>query len=662
MAGRIPQSFIDDLLARTDIVGVIESRVPLKRAGRNYSACCPFHKEKSPSFTVSPDKQFYYCFGCGATGNAIGFLMDYEKRAFPEAVEELAGRAGLTVPHEQGEDDGAAQRLRALYAVLDDAEKFFREQLRHASTRDRAVDYLKGRGLTGEIARRYALGYAPPGWDNLLNALGKDETRRTQLVTLGLLIRRDERVYDGFRDRVMFPIRDLRGRVIAFGGRVIGDGKPKYLNSPESPVFHKGRELYGLHEAKQAARTLDMLIVVEGYMDVIALAQQGITGAVATLGTSCTGDHVDLLFRHTARVLFCFDGDNAGRRAAWRAIEATLPRLHDGREARVLFLPEGEDPDTLVRRIGPDAFRDLCAHAPGLDDALLAHLAEGIDLQRTDGRARLASLARPLLAQVPGEVMRALMTRKLADLAQVDIRLLEAPHPAVAAGHAPAGASAGASNSAVGRGQDHPPADYPPDYPDHYPGNGDFPDDYPAPPPDDFPAGAGQRRSARPGARPGTARRPGPPRRGPLPPAAQIVRRLLLAPELAHALRLPEDLAEIDEPGMDLLRACLAVLTESGQPSVAVLFGRLRGTPHEEALANLARLEFLEESLDGQAVQAALPREIDGALRQLELTWLDHRIGQELRRPEGPDRDRLNGLYARQMALKQALVDGGNPG
>ncbi len=330
MAGLIPQSFIDDLINRLDIVDVVSSRVQLKKTGKNYSACCPFHKEKTPSFTVSPDKQFYYCFGCGAGGNALGFVMDHDNLDFPQAVEELARAAGMEVPREQGRRDQKPRQPTdsPLYPLLDAASEFYRQALRSHPTRKAAVEYLKGRGLSGEVARDFGLGFAPPGWDNLLKHLGADTLQQKVMIDAGLLIENAEtgKRYDRFRDRVMFPIRDSRGRIIAFGGRVLGDDKPKYLNSPETPVFHKGQELYGLYEARKHNRNLDEIIVVEGYMDVIALAQQGLRNAVATLGTATSEEHLKRLFRVVPSVLFCFDGDQAGRKAAWRALESALSR------------------------------------------------------------------------------------------------------------------------------------------------------------------------------------------------------------------------------------------------------------------------------------------------------------------------------------------------
>ncbi|MCY1273987.1 DNA primase [compost metagenome] len=421
MAGLIPQGFIDDLLNRTDIVEVVGSRVQLKKAGKNYTARCPFHNEKTPSFSVSPDKQFYYCFGCGAGGNALGFIMDHDNLDFPQAVEDLAKRAGIDVPREEG---GRSNRPRQptdspLYALLTAASDYYRHALKQHPTRKAAVEYLKGRGLTGEIARDFALGFAPPGWDNLLKHMGGDSLQQKHMIDAGLLIENAEtgKRYDRFRDRVMFPIRDSRGRIIAFGGRVLGDDKPKYLNSPETPVFHKGQELYGLFEARKHNRNLDEIMVVEGYMDVIALAQQGLRNAVATLGTATSEEHIKRLFRLVPSVLFCFDGDQAGRKAAWRALEATLPSLEDGRRARFLFLPEGEDPDSLVRKEGTDAFRArLTQHAQPLADYFFQQLTQEADPGSLEGKAHLATLAAPLIERIPGANLKVLMRQRLAEI------------------------------------------------------------------------------------------------------------------------------------------------------------------------------------------------------------------------------------------------------
>jgi DNA primase len=415
MAGRIPQSFIDELIARTDIVELIGGRVQLKKAGREWKACCPFHSEKTPSFWVSPDKQFFHCFGCGAHGTALGFLMEHDKLPFPDAVDELASRLGLEVPRE---DDGRAARLRpdeGLYEVLAQAAQFYRDSLRESP---RAKKYLTDRGITTESCVKFAIGYAPDAWDAVLKRFGGSTEREHQLAEAGLVIERSGKgesgYYDRFRDRIMFPIRDARGRVIAFGGRIIDAGEPKYLNSPETPLFHKGRELYGLYEARQALRKVERLMVVEGYVDVVRLAQSGILYAVATLGTATTPEHLNRLFRVTSELVFCFDGDRAGRAAAWRALENALEHARDGRQLRFLFLPEGHDPDTLVGEEGAEAFEARVAGALPISEFLVVQLAAQADLASVDGRAKLAELARPLLARVPAGVYHELLLERLA--------------------------------------------------------------------------------------------------------------------------------------------------------------------------------------------------------------------------------------------------------
>jgi len=445
MAGRIPSDFIDALLARIDIVNLINGRVPLRKAGKDYQACCPFHDEKTPSFTVSPQKQFYHCFGCGAHGSAITFLMEYERQDFREAVEELAQQAGMQIP-----TDGEAVRTgpdpRPLYDLLDRTAALYRCQLRQHPQARRAVDYLKGRGLTGEIAAGFGLGFAPPGWDFLLGTLGGSAPVREHLLQGGLVIEQDGKRYDRFRDRIMFPIRDRRGRVIGFGGRVLGDEQPKYLNSPETPVFHKGRELYGLYEAQQANRKLERLLVVEGYMDVIALAQFGITYAVATLGTATSAEHLRQLLRSAPELVFCFDGDRAGRDAAWKALETALPLATGRQQIRFLFLPDGEDPDTLIRRIGRDEFEQHLRTAAPLSDVLFDRLADQVDMSSLDGRARLATLAKPLLDKVPSGVFRDMLGKHLADLVGIARNRLDA------------GASAGRRRAAGSPGPHKRPA------------------------------------------------------------------------------------------------------------------------------------------------------------------------------------------------------------
>lgn len=417
MAGRIPQSFIDDLLDRLDIVEVIDRRVSLKKSGRNFTACCPFHDEKTPSFSVNQEKQFYYCFGCGAGGNALGFLMDYERMGFPQAVEVLADAAGLEVPKEAAVFQEQPEQKKNIYAILEKTSDYFRQQLKNHPQKQRAVDYLRQRGLSGEIARDFDIGYAPPGWDNLLKELGQSDEDRQLLIDGGMLIEKEDenKCYDRFRDRIIFPIRDNRGRVIAFGGRVLGDDKPKYLNSPETPIFHKGKELYGLYQSRKANRSLQRLLIVEGYMDVVALAQHDIKWAAATLGTATSTEHLTRVFRQCPEVVFCFDGDEAGRKAAKRALESALPVMEDGRRARFLFLPQGEDPDSLVRDIGTNEFIRLVDKATPLEDYLFDAQAEGMDITSMDGRARLSTLAAPLIDKLPDGVFKALMMQSLAD-------------------------------------------------------------------------------------------------------------------------------------------------------------------------------------------------------------------------------------------------------
>jgi DNA primase len=417
---RIPDAFIDDLLARTDIVELIGSRVPLKRQGREYSARCPFHDERSPSFTVSPIKQFYHCFGCGAHGTAISFLMNYDRLEFLDAVDELAKRAGMEVPRDTQQRNANPDSVDQ-YAALEAASKFFQRQL---AASPKALAYFERRGVSAEIRAQFGLGYAPDGYSALKDALGTDERRMKLLERVGLFSRNDKgHVYDKFRDRVMFPIHDRRGRTIAFGGRVLEkDDGPKYLNSPETLLFHKGRELYGLWQVRQANQKIERLIVVEGYMDVIALFQHGIAQAVATLGTATTPDHAELLFRNAPDVYFCFDGDAAGRRAAGKAMESVLPRMKDGRQAFFLFLPDGEDPDTLVRAEGAAGFDARLRDAVPLSQFFYDDLAKDVNLATLDGKARLAERAKPLLAQIPDGAFGDLMRQRLTEITGVGAR------------------------------------------------------------------------------------------------------------------------------------------------------------------------------------------------------------------------------------------------
>ena len=424
MAGRIPQSFIDDMLARIDIVDVVGQRIALKRAGKEYQARCPFHDERSPSFTVSPTKQFYHCFGCGARGTALGFLMQYDGLEFVDAVEQLAGQLGMTVPELSSARDRGTEDL---YALLAETADYYQQQL---GLSEATRGYLQRRGISPEITEQFGLGYAPAGWDNLLKRFGGN--RQKLLAAAGLLSQGDRGQYDKFRDRLMFPIHDRRGRVIAYGGRVMGDEQPKYLNSPETQVFHKGETLYGLFQARQRKGGLQRLIVVEGYMDVLALAQHGFSESVATLGTATTRSHAELLFRQAGDVIFCFDGDRAGRDAAWRALESVLPRLTDGRQAHFLFLPDGEDPDSLLGKQGKEGFEAQLQAAVPLSEYFFQSLSKDARLDTVDGRARLVERCKPLIEQIPDSPFRDLMEAELA-------RRSGAQRPANSAASAPPG-------------------------------------------------------------------------------------------------------------------------------------------------------------------------------------------------------------------------------
>ena len=550
MAGRIPQAFLDDLLERVDIVEVIDRRVKLRKSGKNYTARCPFHEEKTPSFSVNPDKQFYYCFGCGAGGNALGFLMDYENLDFPRAVEALAGSAGLEVPREPtrgGQDNPEREQSnKALYALMEEVATYYRRQLRQHPQANRAVSYLKQRGLTGEIAKQFDLGFAPPGWHNLLKALGDTPAQQALLKDSGMLVENEDgKLYDRFRDRVVFPIRDQRGRVVAFGGRVLGDDKPKYLNSPETAIFHKGRELYGLFQARQANRKLERLLVVEGYMDVIALAQHGISNATATLGTATSKTHLERIYRLCPEVVFCFDGDEAGRKAAVRAMEAALPCMEDGRQARFLFLPEGEDPDTMVRGGGAEHFQELVRSAMPLEQFLFESVAEGLDTSSMDGKARLSKQALPYLRQLPEGVYRQLMFQALAQRTGLDLASLMHLEPAP-----------------------------PPPAPDHHytgPANHGEPEPQPQP-----------RRRAASNARAA----------GHSNMAQSAIALLLHQPDIARLVD-PTPLAELEGEDVGLLRELLALLQRRPESNTAMLLGHWYGTPEGELLSRLAGQERL---------------------------------------------------------------------
>lgn len=424
MAGMIPRQFIDDLLARADIVELIDSRVPLKKAGKNYQACCPFHTEKSPSFTVSQDKQFYHCFGCGEHGNAISFLMEFDRLEFPDAVEELASHYNMDVPREQSNRSPAQQKQdqKAYIQKQDDYElmaqisRFYQQQLKVATDKDVAINYLKGRGLSGEIVKRFGIGYISDAWDGMMKVFGRSNQINQQLVDLGMAIQGDKnRPYDRFRGRIQFPIRDKRGRVIGFGGRVLSDGTPKYLNSPETRIYHKGQELYGLYEAKQAVKQLTRLVVVEGYMDVVALAQHGVDYAVASLGTATTPEQLQTLFRTVKEVICCYDGDRAGRDAAWRAMDNALPMIQDGYSLKFVFLPEGQDPDSMIREQGQAAFENTLDNATPLSQFLFEHLLSQINMNSPEGKGAAVGAFQPYLAKLPASNLKDAIVTKLAN-------------------------------------------------------------------------------------------------------------------------------------------------------------------------------------------------------------------------------------------------------
>lgn len=602
MAGLIPQSFIDDLLDRIDIVDVVDPRVKLKKTGKNYSACCPFHDEKTPSFTVSPDKQFYYCFGCGASGTALSFILEHDRLNFPDAVEELAKMAGVEVPREARDDSPKHKERKSLYQLLEKTDQHFRQQLRQSPAKQHAVNYLQLRGLSGEIARDFGVGYAPPGWDNLLKALGTENESKHLLNEGGMLIERPEdgRCYDRFRNRIMFPIRDVRGRVIGFGGRVLGDDKPKYLNSPETPVFHKGRELYGLYEARQAYRQLPRLLVVEGYMDVVALAQFGIRYGVATLGTACGEDHLALAFKYTQEVVFCFDGDEAGRKAARRALENSLPAMLDGRQVKFLFLPDGEDPDTLIRQVGTDKFTRMIEMAVPLEDFLFDSVADGIDIQSMEGRARLSKRAAPLLHKLPAGVFRELMFANLAQRTGLPIDTLmelvaapvkpvptsvpaakPVPVPAPATAQKPVrtkahqpptdidyGHQADSEHSHQDIGFDAQADDYPPEYLEQSPSTPSF-----------------QGQPA-----------PAISYRGPikLPPSKLLCAMILQHPELVPSTPPTPQIEASEDTDLKRFIELLGFLKQRPNYNLPRILGHWRGTQGEAATAELAQLATIE--------------------------------------------------------------------
>lgn len=526
MPGRIPQTFIDGLLSRIDIVEIIDEYVPLKKKGRDYTANCPFHSEKTPSFTVSNTKQFYHCFGCGAHGSVIGFLMDYAHMTFVEAVRALAERAGMEIPQEPGDKQADYSHL---YRLLGEVARYYCQRLHESTGSARAMAYLEHRQLNPEILSEFDIGYAPPGWDTLLRAFGQAETARLHLAEAGLVASREGGGhYDRFRNRIMFPIRDGRGRVIGFGGRVLGEETPKYLNSPETPVFHKGRELYGLYQARQNRAALNRILVVEGYMDVVALAQQGIRHAVATLGTATTPEHLNGIYRSASEITFCFDADAAGRKAAWRALETILPLLRDGRQASFMFLPEGEDPDSFIRKAGRKKFEEEAANAVSLSNYLFEHLLEQVNTSTLDGKARLVELAKPLLLRLPPGAFRELLLSHLGKLSGLERQSLDA--------------------QLAGKGQ---PAGQPP--------------------------------RNKPGMQ---AKPPAPHAISPL--VGKIISKLLHDPRLARPAIDTARLAALSLPGIPLLVEILDLLAENPNISTGALLEHFRDRESGEYLAKLA--------------------------------------------------------------------------
>ena len=558
---RLPQAFIDQVLDRTDIVDVVDRRVKLKKAGKNYSACCPFHQEKTPSFSVNPEKQFYYCFGCGAGGNALGFIMDYERMEFREAIESLAQAAGMELPAEEADAAPQIDHQKPLYESMENATRLYESLLRKHPTRGRVVDYLKQRGLSGEIARDFRLGFAPDGWDNLMTTLSSQEDIEHALKA-GLLIENDSgRKYDRFRDRVIFPIVNQRGKVIAMGGRVLGDGKPKYLNSPETPLFSKSHELYGLHYIRKFAKNLSRIVVVEGYMDVMALAQFGIHYAVATLGTSVGKPHLAMLFRRVDQIVFCFDGDEAGRKAAFRGMEAALPMMEDGRQVKFLLLPEGEDPDSVVRNKGSQHLEHLFDNADPLETFLFDQMARGIDLETMDGKARLSKLVAPYINLIPDGVFKTLLFKALATRTDMDVeslrRLREIEKPVTAE-----------YESAPSREPGETPSepDAPFDYPEGYESPYDA-EDYHGAPPQLEPHSAS---------------------------LSQALGLLVLKPSSASAIT-DELLPERGGMLSNLLHDVVKQVRENTELSTAALLGYWMGTDEGELLSEAAAKEVIDD-------------------------------------------------------------------
>ena len=596
----IPQDFIQQLLARVDIVDVIDKHVKLKKAGQNYSACCPFHNEKTPSFSVSPAKQFYHCFGCGVHGTAISFLMEYSGMGFRDAVQELAESVGMSLPMEANREESIerAKEAASLGEVMLAAMNFYRRELKRTP---KAIDYLKGRGLSGEIAAKFGLGYAPEDWQGLKGAV--EDYTASALNECGLVIDNDEgKRYDRFRDRVMFPILDARGNVIGFGGRVIGEGEPKYLNSPETPLFEKGRELYGLFQARRAIRDSQTVIIVEGYMDVVTLAQNGVENAVATLGTATTPTHVQKLLRMADNLVFCFDGDRAGRKAAWRALEQSLPVVMDGKDVRFLFLPADDDPDTFVRRLGKDAFLAELKNAKPLSAFLFDELSSQVDLANEEGRSRLLTYFKPLISQITAPALAMMLQRKLADLVGLGVVEIQQLIPLAAA--KPSAQSSGRRES-----RSNPLAS-------------------------EVDRSKGDRNYSRYKVRGPAPGAPVPTRKSsPAGLAAQIIARILLKPALAG--RFDIAVADGDPSAVGAAsRVAAFVRDHDFEVTQAQVIEHFRDSPDEAELARAARHPLLTD-MDSAHPDFDLDAEFDEALARLrEEALATQRRNETLRRAQ----------------------------
>ena len=630
MKGRIPEAFIDEVISRADIVELIHSQVTLKKSGKNYVACCPFHNEKTPSFTVSRDKQFYYCFGCGASGNAVSFLMEYGRLSFIESVQSLAHSAGLEVPLEE-RSAAENQQFKQLTGALEQAQRFFSQQLLTQNPASKkARQYLRDRGLNNEVIELFKLGYAPPGWDNLIQHLSLKNS--PQIGTLsGLTVENDkQRHYDRFRDRIMFPISDPRGRTIAFGGRVMGDDKPKYLNSPETPLFHKQEVLYGLHEHLNDKLTprnkkANKFLIVEGYLDVIALFQHQVRFAVATLGTATSRSHLERLFRHAPEIIFCFDGDKAGRKAAERALTIALPTLHAGREVKFLFLPEGEDPDTLIRKEGSELFLNRVSNATPLSEHLFEELENQVNLQTVDGKAKLAALAKPHLDEIPEGIYKELMLAQLAKLAGLPvetlIRTLESqPKQSRKKNANPSQDNAlqapfRSNQPEIGRPNSHP--------------------------------STGSSNASPPSNTSDQRAQPPQERDRSYLLVEKTIRPLLQSPEKAQQIVIPEEFKQVDSKSVQFLIGTLEFLKKNPSSNTASLIGHWHGTEMGEQIARMAAKEFLlnHEQVETEIQDAILQ------LQRLHITELISKQIEEDRNSKTKDGSKLKKL----LELKQAI-------